>query len=99
MSRKPESIFCDKVKRDLKKRFGTDTVIFNIQQVAVNGTPDLLVCIKGRFVALELKIEKGEASKIQLLKLTQIMKAEGLAFVVKPSQWEATLDYLEETLA
>lgn len=59
-----------------------------------NGTPDLICCINGRFVAIEVKSESGKSSPLQLERLEQIKKAGGVAIVSKPSQWEE----LKETL-
>jgi len=85
MAKKPETIFAEKVHKLLNKTFGKDIVLFNIQQVAINGTPDILGVLKGRFIALELKTESGKASKIQLLKLAKIERAGGYSAVVFPS--------------
>jgi len=95
MSKKPESIFAEQVDKDLKKTFGDKVFFENIQQVVKAGTPDRLCCIKGHFVALELKTEEGRLSKIQKLKLAKITNAGGLAYVVKPSTWEHCLKELK----
>lgn len=47
------------------------------------GVPDLLTCIHGRFVALEVKTLKGKASELQLTNIKRIRDAGGLAFVVR----------------
>jgi hypothetical protein len=61
----------------------------SIQQVALLGDPDKLLCIRGRFVAMELKAEKGGSGrKLQRWKLIQIQKAGGIAMVVSPTNWE-----------
>lgn len=86
MSQKPETIFRQKVVRDLTTL--PDTAIFSIQQRTIVGDPDLILCIRGRFVALELKSEHGKLSKLQEYKLEKIRKAGGLAFVVFPDDWD-----------
>ncbi|MGF3066619.1 VRR-NUC domain-containing protein [Facklamia sp. P12945] len=46
------------------------------------GTPDILACVKGRFVAIEVKKAKGGVvSALQKLKIKQINQAGGIAFV------------------
>lgn len=55
-----------------------------IQQVAIVGTPDLLLCVAGRFVAIELKASGGRVSGIQLHKLEKIRMAGGAAYVLTP---------------
>lgn len=49
------------------------------------GTADLLVCIKGtgRFLALEVKTEKGKPSEFQTGWLQRVRDAGGLAEVVR----------------
>ena len=44
------------------------------------GTPDLLVCWKGRFVGIELKAGVNQPSKMQLHRIEQINCAGGIAF-------------------
>ena len=95
MSKKPETIFCEKIDRELKKFFGKKIAVFNIQQVTINGTPDRLICLCGQFIALEVKIEEGTPSKIQLLKLAKIKKAGGFSAVVYPSTWQYVLEELK----
>ena len=59
----------------------------SIQQVSINGTPDILACIKGKFIALEFKSEEGEPSPLQLHKLDLIQRAGGMGIVVSPKNW------------
>ena len=47
------------------------------------GLPDLIVCYKGRFVAFEVKTEKGKLTTLQGLTIRQIQKAGGTAAVVR----------------
>lgn len=63
------------------------TAIFPIQQKAINGDPDYLLCIAGHFVALELKAELGIVSKLQRYKLERVSKSGGRAFVAFPDTW------------
>ena len=45
------------------------------------GTPDIIACIKGQFVAIEVKRPKGVVSKLQEAQIQLIKKAGGIAFV------------------
>lgn len=46
------------------------------------GTPDILACVNGKFVGIEVKRPKGGVvSKLQELKIKQIRNAGGVAFV------------------
>jgi len=47
------------------------------------GIPDLIICYAGRFVAFEVKNEKGKTTVLQELTIRQIKKAGGFATVVR----------------
>jgi hypothetical protein len=55
-----------------------------IQQVAIRGTPDILACVNGRFIAIELKSEKGKLDPLQKRTLEKIAGSGGISFVVYP---------------
>lgn len=62
---------------------------FPIQQLAIVGDPDFLLCLRGHFVALELKDEFGTLSEIQRHKLKEVARAGGFALVASPQNWES----------
>ena len=93
MSKKPETVFREKVVAKLKQL--PNCAIFSIQQVAIRGTPDLLVCLNGFFVALELKAsQKAKVSQLQDYALRKIINAGGIAFIVYPANWEGIFQEL-----
>lgn len=47
------------------------------------GIPDIIVCLNGKFVALEVKTEKGKVSVLQEITLRKIRNAEGIAEIVR----------------
>lgn len=53
-----------------------------------SGIPDIIGCINGRFIGLEIKSSRGKASDLQLYKIDLINKAGGYATVVSPKNWE-----------
>lgn len=53
-----------------------------------SGIPDLVGCINGRLVGLEVKSSRGKASELQRYKIDLINKAGGYATVVSPKNWE-----------
>lgn len=72
-----------------------DTWCTKIQQVAIRGTPDILACIAGKFVAIELKSSPDEEpDALQEYTLKQIAEAGGIGIVVNPVNWSATFDAL-----
>ena len=52
------------------------------------GVPDILACVNGHFVAVEVKAENGKPSELQLYHLDEIRKAGGLAFLLYPKDFE-----------
>ena len=63
------------------------TVYFPVQQVAIVGTPDMLLCCRGRFVALELKSRGGTLSPLQKYNLDRVSARGGVAIVASPDNW------------
>lgn len=95
--RKPEAEFQSVVIRYLQVRYGPRVWILNhlggLWQRS--GVPDLLICLDGRFLALEIKspLGTGRLGPRQAGELEAIRQAGGIAAVV--SSWEE----LEATLA
>ncbi|AFM40305.1 VRR-NUC domain-containing protein [Desulfosporosinus acidiphilus SJ4] len=59
------------------------------------GVPDLLCCVNGWFVGIELKTETGRVSKLQEYNLTKIQESGGQAFVLRPSGFKAFKEFIE----
>lgn len=66
------------------------------QLLALCGIPDFIGCVQGRFVALELKTEKGKATKLQEWVLQKIRHAGGYAAVVTPENFAEVLQDLQQ---
>lgn len=93
MAQKPETLFKNRIKPQLESLASTWFV--KVQQVAMRGTPDFLLCINGRFVAIELKASaKDKASKLQEWTLDQISKAGGIALIACPENWAEVKELL-----
>lgn len=59
-----------------------------VQQVTINGTPDIIGCIHGVFIALELKSSsKADLTPLQEFNMNKIDKADGVAIVVHPDNF------------
>lgn len=52
------------------------------------GLCDLTCCIKGKFVAIEVKAEKGKPSAKQLEQIELVKRSGGIAFVAYPQDFE-----------
>ena len=60
-----------------------------------SGVPDFLCCVNGKFVAIEAKAGKGQATALQLKNLGEINKAGGYTCIIN----ENNLDYLTNVIA
>lgn len=67
---------------DLTKE-GRPILCIRLLSASKAGYPDLILCIRGRFVGIELKTPqtRGKTSKLQDEKLKLIKNAEGLSYV------------------
>ncbi len=93
MAAKPETVFRAKARKRLDMI--PNSFWESIQQKTINGTPDILGCVNGFFVALELKATPNdEPTALQKLKLQRIVDANGVAFVLHPGNLEVTLELL-----
>lgn len=66
-----------------------------VQQVSKSGTPDILMCLNGLFVAIELKTDKGRLSPLQEYNLNKIAESGGIALVMAPKNFVQGIRYLE----
>lgn len=82
-----EKSFENKVKKFLKSK-NIWYVKFFANGFTQKGIPDLLCCVKGFFLAIEIKSEEGRPSPLQLYTIDKIKQAGGFALVLYPSQFE-----------
>lgn len=59
-----------------------------------SGVPDILICYRGRFVAIECKAGKGRVTALQQSNLDAIVRAGGVALVIA----EAQADFVEQLI-
>lgn len=59
-----------------------------MEDINAHGIPDLILCLKGKFVAIELKNEDGKPSALQLYNIEKIKQSDGQAFILRPSEFE-----------
>jgi len=57
------------------------------------GIPDIIICYRGRFIALEVKAKNRKPTLLQQIAINKIRKARGIAEVVY------SLDQVKEILA
>lgn len=90
-----EKRFENKIKRYLERR-GAWFVKFFANAYTHKGIPDILACINGYFVGIEVKAPNGKASEIQIFNIRKINAAGGFAFVLYPSAFEQFKQFVED---
>lgn len=74
------------------KRFLDDNNCWYVKYFANNytkrGIPDLLACVNGYFVAIEVKAENGTPSELQKYNVKKIQEAGGIALILYPKDFE-----------
>lgn len=73
-----------------------NTAYLPIQQKAIGGDPDFILCSNGRFVGLELKSKDGKLSALQSAKLEWIKKSGGVPLVASPENWDSIVEILQQ---
>ena len=53
----------------------------NLMKSSRRGDSDLLICIDGRFIGVEVKVGSDTVKPLQVYKLERIQKAGGVAFI------------------
>lgn len=94
MSQKPETLFRNSQVKPFLKTL-KKTVVFPIQQLAIVGDPDFILCCYGHFVALELKASGGEPRALQEHKLNEVTRCHGTAIVATPENWSEVKNKLQ----
>ena len=82
-----EKNFENKIKTYLKNN-GCWYVKYFANRMTKSGVPDILACVNGYFVAIEVKADKGKPSELQYWNREKIREAGGISLIVYPNQWE-----------
>lgn len=82
-----EKLFENKIKKFLDEN-NCWYVKFFANAYTKKGIPDLLCCVNGFFLAIEVKAENGKATDLQKLNIDKIRSCGGKAIILKPSQFD-----------
>lgn len=93
----PEKRFENKIKNELKKRHIWYVKYF-ANRMTISGVPDLLCCINGHFVALEIKADNGRPSELQRYQIDKIRESGGVALVVYPKDFNTLISMIDDLL-
>ena len=89
-----EKIFENKIKQWLKDHGCWYVKYWSDGRFTQNGIPDILACVGGFFVGIEVKASNGKPSDLQLHNIRSIRKSGGYAWIVYPSGWETLQAFL-----
>lgn len=93
-----EKAFENKVKKYLQDK-GCWLVKFFANRMTSVGVPDILACVNGWFVGIEVKTENGKMSKLQFYQMTKIIQAGGIHVVLYPHNFDKFKTLIEALLA
>ena len=82
-----EKDFENKVKKFIEDSGGWQVKFF-ANRMTKKGIPDILACINGYFVGIEVKADNGKPSELQKYHRAKITKSGGIAVVLYPSDYE-----------
>lgn len=89
-----EKTFENKIKTFLKAEGAWFIKYWAGSQFTKSGIPDILACVNGYFVAVEVKAQNGTPSELQLHNIQKIRDAGGFAFVLYPSAFDKFKDFI-----
>lgn len=82
-----EKQFENKIKEFLKEK-NIWFVKYFANAFTKSGIPDILACVNGKFVAIEVKAENGKPSELQLYQQKKIKESGGKAYILYPKDFE-----------
>lgn len=89
-----ETQFKKKVMKDLETL--PNCWFYKSQEVGRKGIPDIIMCLNGIFVAIELKRDGKMPDPIQKIVMSHISDARGYAFWTTPTLWENLFPVLKQ---
>lgn len=82
-----EKNYENKIKKYIEDSGGWQVKFF-ANQMTKSGIPDILACVNGYFLAVEVKAENGKPSELQKYHVAKINNAGGYAVILYPEQYE-----------
>ena len=82
-----EKNFENKIKKFIEDCGGWQVKFFANQMTKI-GIPDILACVNGYFLAVEVKASNGKPSELQKYHVAKINESGGYAVILYPEQYE-----------
>lgn len=83
-----EKNFENKIKAFLKEQGAWFIKYWAGSKFTKDGVPDILACVNGYFIAIEVKASNGKPSELQKYNVRKINKAGGFAMILYPQDRE-----------
>ena len=64
-----------------------------------SGIPDLILCVNGIFISVELKAPNGRPSELQKLNTSRINQSGGISIILKPDGFEQFKKIMEGVIS
>lgn len=82
-----EKVYENRIKNFIESVGGWQVKYF-ANSYTKKGIPDLLCCVNGYFLAIEVKAQNGSPTPIQKFRCNQIRDSGGFSYIVYPSGFE-----------
>ena len=89
-----EKLFENKIKKYLDSK-GCWHVKYFANKFTRVGVPDLLCCVNGFFVGIEVKAQNGRPSDLQIWNRDKIRESNGYSIVLYPDQFDQFKEFIE----
>ena len=89
-----EKNYENRIKKYLESK-GAWFVKFFANAYTSSGIPDILCCVNGRFVGIEVKQETGKPSLLQKVHLKRIGEAGGIGILAYPSGYQKLKELID----
>lgn len=84
--------------RNYLSSIGGWSVKFFANSYTTRGIPDLLCCVNGKFLGIEVKATNGRPSKLQEITIEQIKNAGGYGIILYPQNFEDFKRWIENEI-
>lgn len=91
-----EKTFENKIKKFLEEEGAWFIKYWAGSQFTKSGIPDILACVNGYFVGIEVKGPNGKPSELQLHNIKKIRNANGFAMVLYPSAFDRFKRFIKD---
>ncbi len=94
-----EKNFENRIKKFLEEQGAWFIKYWAGAQFTKAGVPDILACVNGCFIGIEVKAPDGKPSELQIHTIQKIREAGGFAFVLYPKDFEIFKEGVEMLIA